>query len=165
MKTSKEEGMKRGEFLRSLGLSTSALMAFYCLGTTMTSCGSKDEDPDPEEGAGSGITGNARGNNINFTIDLTNSAYSKFKTAGSSDVIGDVLLAFTTSNGYVALSKTCTHEGNQVHYRSQQNDIYCPNHFSEFSLTGAVEQGPAVTPLKVYKTTLSTDGNSLTVNA
>lgn len=165
MKTSQAEGMKRGEFLRSLGLSTSTLMAFYCLGTTMTSCGSKEDDPGAGAGTGSGITGTTTGNSVNFTIDLTNSGYSKFKTAGSSDIIGDVLVAFTTSNEYVALSKRCTHEGSQVQYRTQQNDIFCPSHSSEFSLTGAVEQGPALTALKVYKTSLSADGNSLTVTA
>lgn len=165
MKMTKEEGMKRGEFLRSLGLSTSALMAFYCLGTTMTSCGSKDDDPDPGTGTGTGVSGTTSGSSINFTVDLTHSSYSKLKTTGNSSIIGDVLLAFTSSNGYVALSKICTHQGSTVQYRSQQNDIFCSSHSSEFSLTGAVEQGPATTALKAYKTSLSSDGNTLTVTA
>lgn len=165
MEILKEERMKRGAFLRSLGLSSSALMAFYCLGT-MTSCGSKDDDdPTPDPGTNTGLKGTTTGSNINFTIDLANSTYAKFKTAGTSEVIGDVLVAFTASNGYVALSKVCTHQGNPVRYRSQQNDVYCDTHFSEFSLTGAVEQGPATTALKVFKTALSTDGNTLTITA
>jgi cytochrome b6-f complex iron-sulfur subunit len=162
MKT-KEETMKRGEFLRSLGLSSATLMAFYCLGTTMSSCGSKQDDPDPSTGGGSGVSGTTSGNNINFTVDLTNSTYSKLKTAGSFEVIGDVLVAFTSSNGYVALSKICTHEGETLRYRSQQNDLFCSRHSSEFSLTGAVEQGPATTALKAYKASASADGNTLTV--
>lgn len=165
MKTTKEERMKRGDFLRGLGLSTATLMAYYCLGTTMTSCGSSD-DPDPVNpgtGTGTGLTGTTTGSAINFTIDLTNSTYSSLKTAGSYKIIGDVLVAFTSSNGYIALTKICTHEQNPVQYRAAQNDIFCPSHLSEFSLTGAVEQGPATTALKAYKPSLSADGNSLTV--
>ncbi|QRR02533.1 QcrA and Rieske domain-containing protein [Dyadobacter sandarakinus] len=168
MKITKEESMKRGEFLRSFGLSTSALMAFYCMGT-LTSCGTDQEDPEPVPGTGSGFTngisGTASGNAVNFSIDLTHASYSKLKTAGQYSVIGDVLVAFTADSSYIALSKTCTHQGSTVRYRTAQNDVFCDSHNSEFSPTGAVEQGPAAAPLTAYKTTLSTDGNTLTVKA
>ena len=170
MKITKEEGMKRGEFLRGLGLSTATLMAFYCLGTTMTSCGSKEDNPDPvSPGNGTGITGTTTGSSINFTVDLTNATYSSLKTAGSFKVIGDVLVAFTSAKAYAALAKACTHEGTTLQYRSSENDLFCSNHLSEFSTTGAVEKGPAtggtISALKAYKTTLSADGNTLTVTA
>lgn len=168
MNSIEKGSMKRGEFLKSLGLSTSTLMAFYCLGTTMTACGSKDDDPDPNPNpgtGGNGISGTTTGSNINFTVDLTNSANSDLKTAGNSKIIGDVLVALSTTGSYVALSKKCTHEGNTVGYRKDQNDIQCPVHLSEFTLTGAVKQGPAATPLKTYTVTVSADGNTLTVKA
>ncbi|MCF0061894.1 Rieske (2Fe-2S) protein [Dyadobacter chenwenxiniae] len=168
MENVKADKMKRGEFLRSLGLSTSTLMAFYCLGTTMTACGSSDNEPEPEPNpgtGGSGVSGTTTGTAINFTLDLTKDDTKKLKTAGESQVFGDVLVALTTTNQYVALSKICTHQQSTVGYRKAQNDIQCPTHQSEFSLTGAVEQGPATSPLKAYKTTLSTDGNTLTVAA
>jgi cytochrome b6-f complex iron-sulfur subunit len=169
MNSIEKPSMKRGEFLRSLGLSTSTLMAFYCLGTTMTACGSKDDDPDPDPnpgtGTGTGVTGTTTGSSINFTVDLANSNNSKLKTAGGFLIFGDVLVAFTTTSNYVALSKICTHEGNTVAYRKDQNDIQCPIHLSEFTLTGAVKQGPAATPLKTYTVTVSSDGNTLTVKA
>ncbi|WP_221394678.1 ubiquinol-cytochrome c reductase iron-sulfur subunit [Dyadobacter sp. NIV53] len=165
METTKEDKMKRGEFLRSLGLSTSTLMAFYCLGTTMTACGT-DSDPDPvDPGTGSGLTGTTTGSNINFTVDLTHTSYSSLKTSGQYKIIGDVLVAFTTASAYIALSKICTHEGNPVQYRSGLNDVYCPSHLSEFTITGEVVQGPATTDLKAYTATLSADGNKLTVTA
>ena len=169
MKTKKQEGMKRGQFLKSLGLSTSALMAFYCLGTTMTSCGTKDQNPDPAPGSGTGVTGTTTGANVNFTIDLTNSTYTSLKTVGQYKVIGDVLVAFASGGTYVALAKACTHQGTTLQYRLATNDLYCDNHLSEFSTTGAVEKNPATggtnAALKVYKITLSTDGNTLTVTA
>jgi cytochrome b6-f complex iron-sulfur subunit len=169
MNSIEKGSMKRGEFLRSLGLSTSTLMAFYCLGTTMTACGSSDDDPtpdpDPNPGGSNGITGTTTGSNINFTVDLSNSANTDLKTAGNAKIIGDVLVALSTTGNYVALSKKCTHEGNTVGYRKAQNDIQCPVHLSEFTLAGSVKQGPAASPLQAYTVTVSTDGNTLTVKA
>lgn len=171
MNSIEKGSMKRGEFLRSLGLSTSTLMAFYCLGTTMTACGSKDDDPNPDPdpnpgtGSGSGISGTTTGTAINFTVDMTNSNNSKLKTNGNYIITGDVLVAKTTAGSYIALSKICTHEGNPVQYRSSSNDIFCPTHGSEYNISGAVTQGPAPAALKAYTVTVSSDGNTLTVKA
>lgn len=163
--------MKRGDFLRSLGLSTSTLMAYWCLGTTMTACGSSsddptpDPDPNPNPGTGTGISGTTTGTAINFTVDLTNSAVSKLKTNGESIITGEVLVAKTTAGSYVALSKICTHEGNPVAYRASSNDVFCQTHGSTFSIAGAVTNGPAAVALKTYTVTVSSDGNTLTVKA
>ncbi|ACT95339.1 QcrA and Rieske domain-containing protein [Dyadobacter fermentans] len=167
MNSIEKGSMKRGEFLRSLGLSTSTLMAFYCLGTTMTACGSSDDDPNPnpDPGTGTGISGTTTGSNINFTVDLTNSNTSKLKTNGNSIITGDVLVAKTTAGSYVALSKICTHEGNPVAYRTTSNDIFCQSHGSTFTTAGAVTNGPATAALKTYTVTVSSDGNTLTVKA
>src|SRR5215217_8478130 len=98
MDTTQKEGMKRGEFLRSLGLSTSTLMAFYCMGTTLTSCGSSGDDPapDPNPGGGTstGITGTTTGS-VNFTVDLTKA--TDIKASGGFRVIGDTIVAHTTA--------------------------------------------------------------------
>lgn len=166
--------MKRGQFLRDLGLSSGALMAFYCMGTTLTACSSGSVDPDTS-GTGSntgtntgttGLTGNADLSKgaISFTLDLTSSTYSLLKTDGRFIVVGSVIVA-NAKGTIVALSKTCTHEGTTVDYRSAQNDFYCSNHGSEFSTTGAVEVGPATKALTVYKAQLSANGNTLTVSA
>ncbi|WP_293682672.1 MULTISPECIES: ubiquinol-cytochrome c reductase iron-sulfur subunit [unclassified Spirosoma] len=164
------ETMKRGEFLRSLGLSTGALMAFYCMGTGLTACSksdSSDPTPTPTPTPVAGVTGNADTSKgaISFTIDLTNSNYSKLKTSGQYAIIGSLIVAKSKSGSFIALSKTCTHEGTEVKYRAAQDDIYCDNHGSEYSLTGAVDVGPATKPLTQYKTSLSADGNTLTVTA
>jgi cytochrome b6-f complex iron-sulfur subunit len=165
----KETTMKRGQFLRELGLSGSALMAFYCMGTTLTACSTSSDDPTPSSGgtgSSTGLTGNADTSKgtISFTLDLTNSTYSGLKTAGGFVVVGSLIIA-NARGTIVALSKTCTHEGTTLTYRSSQNDLYCSNHGSEFSTTGAVEVGPATRSLAVYQAQLSTDGNTLTVKA
>ncbi|MCX6214094.1 Rieske (2Fe-2S) protein [Spirosoma sp.] len=162
--------MNRGEFIRSLGMSSAALMAFYCMGTTLSSCSSKgSDDPTPSTTPlpSTGITGNAEVSKgaINFTLSLADANFSKLKTAGQYVLVGNLIVARTAAGQYVALSKTCTHEGTDVQYRSAQNDFFCSNHGSEFSTTGAVEVGPASRPLTQYKTALSADGNSLTVTA
>lgn len=153
------ESMKRGEFLRSLGLSSAALMAFYCMGTTLTSCSSSgNNDPTPSPGTGTG-TG------VDFTLDLTTTANQKLKTDGEYVYQGDVIVARVKGGSYVALSKVCTHQGTTVQYRLTQDDFWCPNHGSEYAKTGAVEVGPAAAPLTIYKTTLSANGNSLRVTS
>lgn len=159
--------MKRGEFIRSLGMSSAALMAFYCMGTTLTSCSKSSDDPTPTPVPSTGVTGNADVSKgaINFSINLADTNFSKLKTAGQYALVGSLIVAKTAAGQFVALSKTCTHEGTDVQYRSAENDFYCPNHRSEFSTTGAVEVGPAARPLTQYKTALSADGNTLTVTA
>ena len=167
-----KEQMNRGEFLRNLGISSAALMAFYCMGTGLTACskGGSDPTPTPTPTTG-GITGNADASagTVNFTLDLTNSNYSKLKTSGQYAIIGSLLVAKNKSGSLIALSKSCTHAGTELQYRSSEDDLYCSaakgGHGSEFSTTGAVEVGPATKALTQYKTSLSTDGNTLTVTA
>lgn len=160
--------LSRGDFLRSLGLSGAALMAFYCMGT-LSSCSGGGDDPAPSTPtpAGNGVTGNAStaGGAISFTLDLTNSTYTGLKTVGQTAKVGDVFIA-NTSSGFVALSRYCTHQGQDaLVFQSNSNTIRCTVHGSVFSNTGAVVNGPAASPLIRYTTTVSADGNTLTVRA
>lgn len=169
METKEQKTVNRGEFLRSLGLSTSALMAFYCMGTTLTSCSTKNDDPTPTTpttpGGTAAVMGTTTGSSINFNVDLTSTDYKKLKTTGEFAIVGDTIVIATGSDKFVALSKACTHQGTTVGYRSASSDIKCPNHGSEFKLDGTVQKGPAASPLTVFKTTLSANGNSLNVKA
>ena len=57
----------------------------------------------------------------------------------------------TSSDGYIALLLKCTHRGCEL---NPGGGIYsCPCHGSEFSMEGAVLQGPAEEHLTTYKTT------------
>jgi cytochrome b6-f complex iron-sulfur subunit len=168
IKIKKIEAMPRGAFLRELGMSSAALMAFYCMGTS--SCTSATDTPAPvvvPPVNTSAITGNADGSKgaINFTIDLTATDYKVLKTEGKFVVVGDVIVANAKGNKIVALAKACTHQGTVVEYRLNNDDFWCNNHGSVFLGDGKVKTGPATTALTVYKTQLSTDGNKLTVNA
>lgn len=160
--------LSRGEFLRSLGLSSTALMALYCMGT-LSACKGNNNDPTPSTPTPSvnGLTGNAStaGGAINFTLDLTSSTYSNLKTAGQTAKVGDVFIA-NTPGGYVALSRYCTHQAQDaLVYQSASNNIRCTAHGSVFSSAGAVVNGPAASALTRYTTSVSANGNTLTVKA
>jgi cytochrome b6-f complex iron-sulfur subunit len=163
--------LSRGQFLKQLGLSSAALMSFYCLGTTMTACTNNAADPMPvpttttnPTSTNTGITGTAKGNVIDFSLDLTNDNFKKLKTEGQFLYVEDIIIA-NAKGVFVAISKVCTHQGTAIEFRSVNNDFKCPNHGSEFKLDGSVQKDPATKGLAVYKTSLSMDGNSLKITA
>jgi cytochrome b6-f complex iron-sulfur subunit len=165
------EQFSRGQFLKQMGMSSKALMAFYCMGA-LASC-TKEDDPAPivkEEdsttsgGNTAGIDGTSTGANISFKLDLTHPNFTKLKTEGAFAYAGDVIVANVGTDAYIALSKKCTHEGFTIEYRKDTKDFRCPNHGSEFSSAGAVTKSPAGNPLTVFKTSLSVDKNILTIN-
>ncbi|QJW88185.1 Rieske 2Fe-2S domain-containing protein [Spirosoma taeanense] len=163
------DSMKRGEFLRSLGLSSAALMAFYCMGT-LSSCSGSDDDPAPAVNSSAGLTGNADTTKgaINFTLDLTNADFKALKTEGQYVKAGSVIVANTKGNKYVAIQRLCSHElQDGISYRLASDDFGCSVHGSVFATNGAVKVavgGPGQPAMKVYKATLSTDGNKLQVS-
>ncbi len=163
--------LSRGQFLRQLGMSSAALMSFYCLGTTMTACTSASDDPTPTPtptpnppsgSTDTGITGSTSGS-IDFTIDLTHKDFKKLKTEGEFTYVADIIIA-NAKGTVVALSKVCTHEGTTIDFRSGTGDFKCPNHGSEFTSTGTVQKDPAVKALKAYKVESINSGNSLKIS-
>lgn len=161
--------VSRGDFLRSLGLSSAALLSFYCLGSGLTACSSKSNDPTPATTPAStaGFSGNATlgSGTIDFTLDLTAPAYAKLTSNGGFIYQNDIVVARTNNGGYVALAKACTHQGTSVEYQPNVNNFYCPNHGSRFANSGSVLNGPAAQSLQSFKATLSTDGKQLRVTA
>ncbi len=95
-------------------------------------------------------------------IDISQNEYAVLASAGGSKVVSGIIIVNTGTNGFVALSASCTHQGTQVSYNSNSNNLQCPSHGSVFSLTGAVVEGPAVVALKTY--TVSKSGNILTIS-
>ncbi len=144
--------MNRAEFIRSLGLSSGALMAVYCLGG-LTAC--TKEEPDP-------VTPD---NKLDLSLDLNSNDYSKLKTNGEFVVLASqpIIVARRTDGSFVAVSKNCTHQGQQLTYQAANDRFNCSLHGANFSPTGAVLNGPATSPLKQYKTELNSAGTTLRV--
>lgn len=174
MKIQSEEQpiLSRGDFVRSLGMSSAALMAFYCMGTTLTSC--KSSDPAPVTPVvtppvtNTGITGNSTtaSGAIDFTLDLTNKDYSTLKTEGTFVKVGDVFVFNAKGGKLLALERLCPHANlDQLEYRLTSDDINCTHLGSQFKTDGSLTRGPAERGLKKYTTVLSTDGNKLQVKA
>ena len=168
--------VSRGEFLRSLGMSSAALMAFYCMGT-LSSCKGSTSDPTPVVitpggttggGGSTGVTGNAStsAGAIDFTADLTNANFAGLKTPGNFVSVGDIIV-FNAAGSYKALSRICTHQGGSLSYRASSNDLVCALHSATYAIDGSTKTPPvgggSTTAVKSY--TVIVTGNSLQVKA
>ncbi len=132
--------MDRRDFLIKSVTGVAVLGAAYCIG----GCSSPTAASAPS--------------NVDFTIDLSDSANAALLNAGGSLSKNGLIIINAGSNTYRAFSQACTHEGTAVQYQSGL--LYCPNHGSEFSATtGAVIRSPASSPLKQY--TVATTGTKL----
>ena len=149
--------MKRKEFFSTLGISAISAGLLF-MAPAVTSC-SKDSTTDPVGGGG-----NNTGGAVDFTIDLTSPTYAALNTNGGSIVKDNIIIARTSAGAYVALTSICSHQQyNPIAFESANNRFHCPNHGSNFGTDGSVINGPALTALKKYNTTLT--GTSLRVYA
>ncbi len=132
--------MERRDFLNNLGQVSVAV----CAARLLAACSKSDNNPDPPGGGGGG------GNNARLTANLS----SEIMNIGDSKINGSVIaIRIATGNtvaSFVALSLICTHEGCTVNYDAGANDFKCPCHGSEYSISGAVNQGPATASLTKY---------------
>lgn len=102
--------------------------------------------------------------NVNFTLDLTNSANSALNSVGGAVLANGIIVIRNTNTSFVAFSSTCTHEGCTVGYNAGSTNLVCPCHGGTFSsTTGAVISGPPPSALSSYTCTLS--GTTLTVKS
>lgn len=102
--------------------------------------------------------------NVNFTLDLTNSANVALNSVGGSLISNGVLVMRLSSTTFVALSSSCTHQGCTVGYNTASQTVVCPCHGGSYNATtGAVIGGPPPSALVKYTSTLS--GHILTVKS
>ncbi|MEY4308314.1 MAG: hypothetical protein RL422_517 [Bacteroidota bacterium] len=134
-----ENKIKRHEFLKSLGLKGASLLAVYCGASTLSSCQNESVTP---------------ASNVDFTLDLTNAAYSKLNTAGNYVIYNGVVVARVSSTSFAAVTQVCSHEGRpNVIYSG--NGFYCTVHGATFSTSGAGTNANGSKGIKAYQTTLS----------
>lgn len=138
--------MDRKEFLIKFGKGTAAAVAFTCLG----GCSESE-----------GITAPPTPTNVDFTLDLTESANSSLNNIGGSLIRNGIVIGKVSQTEFSAVSQACTHQGTTVQFQQSNNRFHCPNHGSNFNLNGGVINGPATSPLKKFNTELN--GNLLRV--
>ena len=138
--------INRNEFLKSLGFKGASLMAVYCGASALSSCENESVTPSSA---------------VDFTLDLSNAAYSALNTVGKYVIYNQVVIARVSSSSFAAVTQICTHEGKaQVIYNGTK--FYCTAHGATFSTSGSAESVTSKA-LKTYQTTLS--GTSLRVYA
>ncbi len=134
------------------------------IAATLESCASGS--PTSANGLGSvgalpTVSGTLSGSTV--TVTVTGTALA---TVGTLALVttagGDLLVARTDANTFVALSAACTHQACEITGVSGQ-DYVCPCHGSRFDTSGRVVNGPAVTPLPQFQTQVS--GDVLTITA
>jgi cytochrome b6-f complex iron-sulfur subunit len=113
--------IQRHEFLKSLGLKGASLLAVYCGASSLTSCQNESVTP---------------ASAIDFTLDLSNAAYSALNTVGKYVVYNQVVVARVSATSFAAVTQICSHEGKpQVMYNGSK--FYCTAHGATFSPTGS----------------------------
>jgi cytochrome b6-f complex iron-sulfur subunit len=134
--------MTRKNFLIKMGIGAGAAALLTCVGACNKTNGNMPAAP-----------------NVDFTLDLTAPANKALLTKGGFIYQDGVIIAYTASGKYIALSQVCTHQGYTVQYDLSSDTVYCPAHGSDFADNGSVNNGPADAGLKTY--TLTRSGNML----
>lgn len=132
--------MNRKDFLKQIGFGAGAMMATYCLGS-LTSCGTNGVLPS---------------GNVNFTIDLSDPAYTSLANVGGWIKKDNVVIAHVEQDVYVAVTQVCSHEGlKRIAYRSGSKDFYCDAHGAVFGTNGSGKNSAAKAGLIVYNLDMS----------
>jgi Rieske Fe-S protein len=103
------------------------------------------------------------GGGLTFSVSqLTADGKALVTTTKGSDG-APMMIVRQSADTYLALSMRCTHQGCFVDPPPQGGPIVCSCHGSRFSITGAVVNGPASSPLKQYTTTYNAATGTVTV--
>ena len=94
-------------------------------------------------------------------LELSSPLNSELDNTGGWLIVQNTIIINTGNGTYSALSSICTHQGCNVEYNSTADNIQCPCHGSEFTISGSVIRGPATRPLQKFP--VSVTGNILTV--
>ena len=79
--------------------------------------------------------------------------YRKYIVASNDTLQFPICVYRLSENDYRALWMKCTHQGTELHVFGDR--LQCPAHGSEFTTTGAVQNGPAADPLRSFSVTVS----------
>ena len=99
-------------------------------------------------------------NNNTIAVPLTSIAEGeKIKLVRARQLTYDILLVLGENKDHRALEMRCTHADNIL--SASNNGIHCSFHGSAFNFRGEVMNGPAIRPLKNFRT--SEENNQITI--
>jgi len=150
--------MERRKFLGSIFIGTGSALV---LGSAISSCRSGTGDASTNESQQVLLNDELTIANDNIEVDLSLAENAALLSTGGFIYNGDIIIANTGNNEYLAVASACTHMGCKVSYSTESGNFPCGCHGSEFSTTGAVITGPATEPLKKYL--ISKEGEKLII--
>ena len=144
--------MKRDEFLATLGIG----LAAACTGCLYGCSKSGDDDGSPSVPPPKPPT------NVSLTVNLD----TELRNVGDNKILSGIIIVRLAEgndpSSFTAVQSACTHEGTTIGYSANQGRFVCPGHGSQFTTSGAVQNGPATSSLKKYTITIS--GSTLTIS-
>jgi cytochrome b6-f complex iron-sulfur subunit len=131
--------------------------------TVLVGCAVESEPPPPEPTPGIAVT--MCGSQL--CLDLNDTVNARLAAVDGTAVImsgrATILLVRSSETTVDAVSNICTHAGCTVAYIRSTRILACPCHGSQFSLTGAVLNGPATEALQRYTAQLDEATNQLRI--
>lgn len=130
-----------------------ALAAACSGGSTAPSSGPTSGGTTPPSGGGN--TGAQTGVTISGSSVSINTTLAGIATAGQYVILTAAdAIVINTGGGFVALSKTCTHNScGLARFNNSTSLLECDCHGSRFRTSGLVATGPATAPLRSYPVT------------
>ncbi len=135
---------------RTFCVRAATLAAFGTVGTLLEGCSNSPTSPS-NASALPVVTGTRIAGGITVTVDAGSPLASVGGAALVQTAVGDLLVARTAQDSFVALSATCTHQTCTITGFGGQSYV-CPCHGSTFDLNGRVLGGPAPAPLPQFPT-------------
>ena len=154
--------MNRRDFIKN-----TCNVACACVGISALSLLQSCEDNKAYEQNVSG--NNDGGNDVQFSIDISQSPYQDLESVGGTSVLSPnsidplgLLLIRASENNINAFSRRCTHSSYSLNAFNSQGLAVCSSgHGGSFSTSGSVAAGPPSARLTSYSTSLT--DNILTI--
>ncbi|MFC4335641.1 QcrA and Rieske domain-containing protein [Salininema proteolyticum] len=123
-------------------------------------CGTKEApntDPSAEESAGADESESTDQQSESASEEPEALAATSDVPVGGGVVVEDFVIVQPEEGDFAAFNAHCPHEGTVVQAPDDQGTIVCPNHFSEFTIEGELQKGPADAGLGVVEIEVADD--------
>jgi cytochrome b6-f complex iron-sulfur subunit len=140
---------------------TCQAVSLLALAGVAPACGGSSMSPSSAPSLPS-VAGTPAGRTLTIAIDAASPLASVGGAATVNVSTGMYLVARTDQSTFTTVTAVCTHEGCAVTGFANSRYV-CPCHGSEFTTTGAVVQGPAVSPLRQFPTAFASNVVTISV--
>lgn len=140
---------------------TCQLASLAALGGLVSACGGSSTSPSSAPSLPS-VSGTLGGRTLTIAVDAASPLASVGGAATITVSTGSYLVARTAQTTVTTVTAVCTHEACVV-TGFANNRYVCPCHGSQYATSGAVVQGPAVSPLREFPTAFANNVVTISV--